>query len=106
MISVIYCGGDEYKIHFDTMSLVLSKTQMEDVAQYVIENSFNGSFEVPLVQKLEEREYLYEEKINELRDNVSNHIGNIEELIDDEETEPQHLVRELEGIKNIIEESE
>ena len=102
MITVIYCGGDEYKIHFDTMSLVLSKTQMEDIAEYAIENHFN----TPLVNKLEEDNEILAEKINELQYKISDHIGNIEELMDDEETEPIHLIRELEDIKNIIEESE
>ena len=102
MITVIYCGGDEYKIHFDTMSFVLSKTQMEDIAEYAIENHFN----TPLVNKLEEKVSEYEEKINELQYKISDHIGNIEELMDDEETEPIHLIRELDAIKKVIEESE
>ena len=102
MITVIYCGGDEYKIHFDTMSLVLSKTQMEDIAEYAIENHFN----TPLVNKLEEKVSDYEFELDVLRNKISDHIGNIEELIDDEETEPIHLIRELEAIKKVIEESE
>jgi len=102
MATILYCGGDEYEIHFDTISLVLSKTQMEEIAEYAIENHFN----TPLINKLEEDNETLIEKINELRDKISDHIGNIEELIDDGETEPQHLIRELEDIKKIIEESE
>ena len=43
-MTAIYCGGSEYKLHFDSSSLVLSEKQIVEIAEYAIENNF----EIPI----------------------------------------------------------
>lgn len=59
-MTAIYCGGDEYKIHFDNSSLVLSKTQIEELTDFVIANHSNFDGDISLKLDLV-NDYLKEE---------------------------------------------
>ena len=85
-------------------TVILTTSELESICNAVLADNIN--FEIPTRDNLLEREEILVDTLDELKYKISDHIGNMEELIDDEETEPIHLIRELEAIKKVIEESE
>ena len=104
MISLNYLGVDGYEVFLGSKTVILTTSELESICNAVLADNIN--FSIPQRDELLESNEECEFNLERLRDKISDHIGNIEELIDDEETEPIHLIRELEAIKNIIEESE
>ena len=104
MISLNYLGVDGYEVFLGSKTVILTTSELESICNAVLADNIN--FEIPTRDLFEEKVSDYEFELNVLKSKISDHIGNIEELIDDEETEPIHLIRELEAIKKVIEESE
>ena len=104
MIELSYQGVDNYNVYIGAKMVQLTTMELEHICEAVLADESN--FEIPKRDKLLESNEECEDELNEPRDKISYHIGKIEELMDDEETEPIHLIRELEKMKKIIEESE
>ena len=104
MITLSYQGAGDYNVYLGNKMIQLTQVELESICVSVLDDTEH--FEIPTRDKvLEDNETLHE-TLSELQSKISDHIGNIEELMDDEETEPIHLIRELEAIKKVIEESE
>ena len=104
MISLNYLGVDGYEVFLGFKTVILTTSELESVCNAVYSDEVN--FQIPTRDNLLEREEILVDTLDELKYKISDHVGNIEELMDDEETEPIHLIRELEAIKKVIEELE
>ena len=76
-MTAIYCGAGEYKIHFNTMVLVLSETQMISIANYASENDFK----IDRNESLEKDNEILVEQIDELTERVSDLRNSLEQIV-------------------------
>ena len=79
-----YLGMDEYRLYFDTMSIVLSKTQIELIANYANENAFDTEVE-EATEKLEDRIDELEEANSDLLFSYKRMYEQMEEILKEHE---------------------
>ena len=93
-MTVQYDGCGCYSIDFGSEKIQLTEQEINEIQNY----DFGREEEVEPRSNLE-----YDlEVMGDGFDYIGDKIGNIEELMDDEDTEPHHLIRELEDIKRKI----
>ncbi len=98
----IYLGSNLYELHIGHQKIQLSGDEISEVISHFIKYP-EDNIDVSVVSEMAEKVSEYESSLSRLRDKVSDCVGNIEELMDSEDTEPHHLISELETIKKAVE---
>jgi len=112
MITLSYQGAGYYNVYFPSKMIMLHESEIEAMQNTVLNHQEEYGTRDELEKKMSEygeANILLTEELSDLKfelrtsvESIGTHVGNIEELMDEPETEPHHLIRELEAIKKIL----